>query len=573
MKKMLKSKKALAIFVLAFMLTTLGTYGFAVGSPDKTKVQKTKVLKHEITAMYDKNNNKVFENLENKIEKANDKEKLPVIVVFNGKPNKDKLKNILGNYKTKHEYKNIPAIALELNKEQIQKLSKLDLVNHIEYDEQVKAYNDTANYWFGTEKARYDFNVEGDRDGSINQYTENDIVVAVIDTGIDYTHVDLDGGKVIAWKDFVNGKSTPYDDNGHGTHVAGIIAGEGDGNPNYKGVAEGSALVGIKVLDRRGSGSMSDVTAAIDWCITYKDTYGIDIINLSLGTSSSSDGTDATSLAVNKAVDNGITVVVAAGNSGPAKYTIGSPGAAEKAITVAAMADVGELGFNLTDFSSRGPTADERIKPDISAPGYNITAPEANTSNKYITYSGTSMATPFTAGTVALMLDANPSLSPTEIKDILMNTAQDWGPSNKDIEYGMGRLDGYEAIETAGNFNGNNITTPNRLYASETLSGSGASDIYEFTVNNINYPIAITLIIPNWTRSWFSTDPDFDIYLYDSSGNVLDSSTSTLRQENINFTPTETGTYRIEVYSYSGDGSYFFDLSAGSDSLTLIQDQ
>ncbi|EOC99582.1 S8 family serine peptidase [Caldisalinibacter kiritimatiensis] len=573
MKKVLKCKKTLAILVFALMLTAIGTYGFAVVGPDKSEVEKDQTPKKEISKMYDKNNNKIFENLEKKLEKASDKENLPVIVVFKNKPDKNNLKNILGNYKTKHEYKNIPAIAMELNKGQIKKLTKLDLIEHIEYDEPVRAFNDTANYWFGTEKARSDFNVEGDKDGSINQYSKYDIVVAVIDTGIDYTHVDLDGSKVIAWKDYVNGRTTPYDDNDHGTHVAGIIAGEGDGNPDYKGVAEGAALVGLKVLDKRGSGSMSDVTAAIDWCVTYKDTYGIDVINLSLGTSSSSDGTDATSLAVNNAVDNGITVVVAAGNAGPAKYTIGSPGAAEKAITVAAMADVGELGFNLTDFSSRGPTADGRTKPDVSAPGYNITAPEANSSNGYITYSGTSMATPFTAGTVALMLDANPSLSPTEIKNILMNTAEDWGPSGKDIEYGMGRLDGYEAIETAGNFNGSNLATPNHIYASETLSGSQASDIYEFTVNNTNYPVAVTLIMPNWTSSWFSTDPDFDVYVYDPSGNTVGSSTTTKRQENVNFTPTQTGTYTIEVYSYSGDGSYFFDLSTGGSSLTLTQDQ
>lgn len=115
---------------------------------------------------------------------------------------------------------------------------------------------------------------------------------------------------------------------------------------------------------------------------------------MSLGTSGSSDGTDTVSQAVNRAADAGIIPVVAAGNSGPARYTIGSPGAAAKAITVAAMADPNELGFGLASFSSRGPTRDERVKPDIAAPGVAIMAPKANTTSQYVAYSGTSMATP-----------------------------------------------------------------------------------------------------------------------------------------------------------------------------------
>lgn len=577
MKNLLKSKKLSSIILLVLIVISMGTSGMAsdIDASDKSNIEKPQEIHQKVSQeIYDKNNDKIFENLSKHMGNADNNEKIPVIVVFKNKDGKniEKMKKTLTDYSLKHEYKNIPAVALNLNKGQIKKLTELDFIQHIEFDETVKAFNDTANYWFGTQKARNDFNVEGDRDGNVNSYSKDDVVVAVIDTGIDGNHVDLDGGKIIAWKDYVRNRTTPYDDNGHGTHVAGIIAGEGDENSNYKGVAEGAALIGLKVLDSRGSGSMSDVTAAIDWCISNKDTYGIDIINLSLGTSGSSDGTDSTSLAVNNAVDNGIVVVVAAGNSGPSRYTIGSPGAAEKAITVAAMADVGELGFNLTDFSSRGPTADNRMKPDISAPGYNITAPEANSTNDYVTYSGTSMATPFTAGTVALMLDANPGLSPSQVKNILLNNAQDWGPNGKDIEYGTGRLDGYEAIKAAGGFNGTNIQIPNHYYRSESLSGSGRSDIWEFTVNDTTKPIAVTLIIPDWYSSWFYTDPDFDIYLYDPSGNTVDSSTTTKRQENVSFTPSVTGTYRLEVYSYSGDGNYFFDLSVGGSTPSLVLD-
>ena len=98
--------------------------------------------------------------------------------------------------------------------------------------------------------------------------------------GIDAGHIDLDGGKVIAWKDWVNNRTAPYDDHGHGTHVAGIVAGTGEGNTAMRGVAPGAALVGLKVLNSAGSGSLSDVAAAVDWAVTNRDTYNIKVISM-----------------------------------------------------------------------------------------------------------------------------------------------------------------------------------------------------------------------------------------------------------------------------------------------------
>jgi serine protease AprX len=238
----------------------------------------------------------------------------------------------------------VPAVAAVATPDQIKKIAALPQVKHVEPDAEVHAFLDGANAGFGTAKARADFGVDGDRDGNPNSYTNNDIVVAIIDTGIDANHVDL-ANKVIGWHDWVNNRSTPYDDHGHGTHVASIVAGKGAGNPIYKGVAPGAALVGLKVLDSRGSGSLSNVTAAIDWAVANKDAYHIRIISLSLGTASSSDGSDIVSQAVNRAADSGLIPVIAAGNSGPGRYTIGSPGAATGAITVGAMADPSEQGY------------------------------------------------------------------------------------------------------------------------------------------------------------------------------------------------------------------------------------
>lgn len=567
--------KVLTVMLLAVIFIAANSFAYATPNDINSVPDiKEKKLEPSTTLMkdIDENNNKVFDQLDTLMDAASDTDELPVIVVFNDKMDsskKDMLSKITGDIKVKHEFETIPGMALTLSKKQIDTLSKLDFIKQVEYDAPVHIWNDKANYWFGTQKAYTDFGVDGDRNGNPRSYSKDDIVIAVIDTGIDAKHVDLDGGKVIGWKDVVNGKTTPYDDNGHGTHCASIATGEGDGNSAYKGVAPGAALVGVKVLDSQGSGSMSDVTAGIDWAVANKATYGIEIISLSLGTDSSSNGQDSTSLAVNNAVNSGIVVCVAAGNSGPSRYTIGSPGAAANAITVAAMADVGEMGFNLAYFSSRGPTADGRTKPDIAAPGYNITAAKANSTNGYVQYSGTSMATPFTAGTVALMLDAKPDLTPAQVKNIITTTALDWGISGNDIDFGYGRLDGYSAIKSAGGLSGTNITVPNHLFASETLDARNASDLWTFNVTDTSYPISVTFIMNNWSSS---SSPDFDIYLYNPSGSQIASATSTQRQETLTFTPTAKGTYTLKVYSYAGTGNYSFDLSAGASGLTITQD-
>ncbi|WP_066500595.1 S8 family serine peptidase [Abyssisolibacter fermentans] len=560
------SRRVLSILMCVLVFLSLSSYGLA---NDKTE-------KEEIIRLFDADGDKLTENLFSVMEEVSADELIPVIVVY--KENQFKAANnevstLMKENKVKHAFKNIPAVALSLSKEKIEELKKSDMVEHIEYDEEVKICLDDANYWFGTEKARNDFGIDGNKDGS-SSYSKNDVVVAVIDTGIDASHVDLDGGKVIGWKDFVNNQTTPYDDNSHGTHCAGIVAGEGQGNANYKGVAPGAALVGVKVLDSNGSGSMSDVTAGIDWCITNKNAYGIDVISMSLGTSGSSDGTDSTSLAVNNAVNAGITVAVAAGNSGPKKYTIGSPGAATGAITVANMIDVGEKGFALIYHSSRGPTADDRIKPDIAAPGTNISAPYANSTNDYISYTGTSMATPFTAGTIALMLDADSSLTPAQIRNIITSTAIDWGKSGQDTEYGHGRLDAYAAIKQAGGFTGSNIAVPDHMHKAETLADS-REDIWEFDVDDTNYPIAITLIIPDWTSFWWWGTPDFDIKLIAPNGSEVASQNNSTRQRTITYYPVSggTGTYKIKIESKDGSGDYFFDLSCNGGNLTLTQDQ
>lgn len=249
--------------------------------------------------------------------------------------------------------------------------------------------------------------------------------ICVIDTGI-AQHPDLKD-RIVGFKDFVNGKSEAYDDQGHGTHCAGIAAGDGGETGKYKGTAPEASIVGVKVLDRNGSGNFSDVIKGIQWAIENKEKYNIDVISMSLGGPvTQPSAKDPVSLAAEKATEAGIITVVAAGNEGPGPQTIGTPGNAENVITIGAMDDRGTETRDddkLAYFSSTGPTLyDGRIKPDILAPGVNITA-ASHYGSGYVSMSGTSMATPFAAGVMALAAQAKPGINPNELKDAAKGTA------------------------------------------------------------------------------------------------------------------------------------------------------
>lgn len=255
-------------------------------------------------------------------------------------------------------------------------------------------------------------------------FTGKGVVVGVVDTGVDTTHPDLTG-RVKAFKDFTG--EGEIDNNGHGTHVAGIVGGTGAASADkYRGVAYECEFVAAKVLRGDGGGLMSEVIAGMEFCLDQ----GVRVINLSLGGGSANDGTDAISVACDNAVDAGIVVCVAAGNSGPGAGTVGSPACARKVITVGAT----DKQDGIASYSSRGPTSDGRVKPDVCFPGSSITSARAkNTAmgnpvnDFYTTASGTSMATPHAAGTCALLLQKAPSLKPAEIKAALMAHTKNLG--------------------------------------------------------------------------------------------------------------------------------------------------
>ena len=328
-------------------------------------------------------------------------------------------------------FNSINSIAIQIKPDKLAVLKKLNL--NVYEDVPIQIQLDSATK---TIKAPYAWS---------HNYTGKNVTIAIIDTGIDANHSSLDDlddnpatndPKVIAFKDFVNGKETPYDDNGHGTHCASIAAGTGNGTP-YVGVAPGAKLVGIKVLDSRGYGKLSDLISAVQWAIDNKDKYNIRIISMSLGASINGDDSSPLEKICDAAVDAGIVVVTAAGNFGPWYDTVVIPATAKKVISVGAVNDEGRIAF----FSSRGNTLDGRLKPELVAVGVDVTAAKANSKNGYITYSGTSMASPEVAGAAAILLEANSSLTPKEIKNILEDTAIDEGVSGPDPIYGYGLLD------------------------------------------------------------------------------------------------------------------------------------
>ncbi|MGI9022430.1 MAG: S8 family serine peptidase [Acidimicrobiales bacterium] len=378
--------------------------------------------------------------------------------------------------------------------------------------------------------------------------------VAVIDTGVAVSHRDL-AGKVVAFRDYIGGRTTSYDDHGHGTHVAATIAGSGAGDPAHAGAAPAATLLAAKVLDAQGSGSMSNTTAAIEWAVTQ----GARVINLSLGTSGCSDGSDATSRAVDNAAAQGILVAVAAGNAGPGSCTIGSPGAAGGALTVAAMADLAHRGYNLADFSSRGrPGATgTALKPDVAAPGVGIVSADAFSTSSYKTMSGTSMATPFVAAVGALMLDSG--VAAADLKPRIQSAAADWGTAGDDIEFGSGRLDAFRAITGAGD----PTARPVHAFRQGSLAATGAEVQYQINAADTGFPVT-AMLVHTGVKAARATTPDFDLYLYDPSGREVARAETTSRQETVSVLPAAAGDYRLRVRSYSGPGNFQLDWSAGS---------
>jgi len=340
----------------------------------------------------------------------------------------------------KYKLPMIHAYVIEVEEQQLETLKKMDGLLGVELDTHITAQMNHVNEIIESTWAHD------------HKYLGKGIGVAIVDTGI-ALHKDFveDGNRVTAFVDFINQRTEPYDDNGHGTHVSGIIGGNGySSKGKYKGVAPECNLIGVKVLDHRGDGNISDVLAGLQWIMDNRKKYNIRIVNISVGTSSK-DNLDENSLlvqGVNAVWDNGIVVVVAAGNNGPGPMSISTPGISRKVITVGSSDDnisVEVFGSGRSkDYSGRGPTPFCIKKPDIVAPGSNIISCNISryssrskngdlrlTANDspmmYTVKSGTSMATPVVSGAIALLLAAHPGMTNREVKLKLRDCAMDLG--------------------------------------------------------------------------------------------------------------------------------------------------
>jgi subtilisin family serine protease len=527
----MKSKKLIFLIILIFVFQVISPLSFSlveIENPKALPIIKTdkKEIVPKIEKEIPENNGYIIQLKEKPVlEKKVEIEKIvsPKELSLKLKEQKDKITLEHQNFlievskiikdpkkKIRIEFKDIfNGFSMNISKEEADKIKKLKSVKEVYPNREVKA--------FLTESVPL---INADDVWNLG-YTGSGIKIAIIDTGIDYTHPDLGGCfgagcKVIGGYDFVNNDSDPMDDNGHGTHCAGIAAAKG----TLKGVAPDAKLYAYKVLNSGGSGWTDWIIAGINRAMDpngdgdFSDR--VNVISMSLGAICGSYTNDCgpddpISQAVDNAVNNGIVAAIAAGNSGPGENTIASPGTSRKAITVGAT-DKSDV---IANFSSRGPViwnGGAIFKPDVVAPGVSINSTILN--GGYASWSGTSMATPHVAGAAALIKQAHPDWTPNEIKMALRNAAKDLG---YDIQVqGQGRIDVLNAVQligkppiavisTSGNFSG--VATINVIgtataenFVNYTLYYGEKKEIHSVTWNTIctSTSQVINNVLCNW---------------------------------------------------------------------------
>ena len=531
------------------------------------------------TAVNDADGDKLFDDLE-RAYLAAPGARLPVIVSFvagtSGEEGAALARAAAPGAPVERMFSIVPAYSGALRLDEALAVARLDEVRQVELDDAGAPELETATAFMGADAAVEAFGVTGSLDGAEENATAQDVVIAILDTGFDVGHRDL-AGKLVHWVDLGDGKKEPYDDHGHGTHVASIAAGWGRDDGKHRGVAPGAGIVGLRIT------SESDAIAGYEWIAKNKDAHGIRVATMSFGFGIATDGTTALERAVDAAWDAGVVCFKSNGNSGPGRATMTVPAAARGILGVGSMLDpqgsaagvpvVGHpglvlpesFGFHLSTFSSRGPTADGRVKPDLVAPGQSIEAAQVGTKDGYVAFSGTSMAAPFAAGAAALVLAANPALAPDQVRQILRDTAEDWGVQGPDVDYGHGRIRVLEAVRIARSLAGAPAAdaAPPVVPFHEVRAGVVRGEPYEgsIDVEDVAHPIAATFIAEGVILS---------VEIQDASGLPVGrvSDDVPARQVTVAFQPEAPGTYRFRVVAAPGT-PFVADFSHGNATSLL----
>lgn len=402
--------------------------------------------------------------LQNRLEKLDEGESIRAILVYDAYPTQDEIDAVEQTGVATHIFDQLPMIAVQGTRDQVEQLFSLQGPASIWANKKLEYMLHESRPLIGADRVQSELGYAGEGVG-----------VAVIDSGVDGTHQDIEypertvqNVKILADTFFtgttVYAEDVPNTDtsSGHGTHVTGTVGGDGtESGGYYTGIAPESDLVGI------GAGDALFILYALeafDYALEHQEDYNIKVINNSWGTEGKFKRNDPVNQASKLAHDRGITVVFAAGNEGPKKDTLNPYSVAPWVIGVAAGKKDGKT---LARFSSRGRPGSDLYHPTLTAPGVNIVSARASTGStinsldaaddatyippeyvaRYTTASGTSMATPHVSGTVALMLQANPNLTPDEVKEILVKTATSM-PYQR-YEAGAGYLNAYKAVTRA----------------------------------------------------------------------------------------------------------------------------
>lgn len=421
MKKIISILTIVAILVTLYPFTTAQALGMRAKVPVKPEVEKNEVVQTKGNVDRDvKNNNALaitgldksiigLKNAQNNIDEKNTiASNERVIVLFKTHVDKNLISQSKGSIN--REYMNIKALAVSIPTVAIKGLLNNPNIIAVETDIEVQTTQQTIDWGITRTNAPTAWS---------SNFTGKGVKIAVIDTGI-AQHDDLSVTGGIAFTSYT---ASYADDHGHGTHVAGIIAAKNNGFGSV-GIAPESSLYAVKVLGKDGSGYLSDVIAGIDWSITNN----MDIVNLSLGTTTSSSTLQQV---VDKAYSHGVLIVAAAGNSGTSDGTTDTVNYPAKYNSVIAVSAT-DSKDQRASFSSTGHSV------EVAAPGVNIFSTYLG--NKYATMSGTSMAAPYTAGNLALLKQAYPTLSHAQLRSKLQELVVDLGTSGRDTWFGFGLI-------------------------------------------------------------------------------------------------------------------------------------